>query len=476
MEYSEAEVIARVGDRVITKSDFIMRAEYTPRPIYCRSDNKIHKKIVLNSLIAEKLLALDLEARPEYSAPPGFNEYLTGRKEQAMRQLHRYEHGIKKASPSMEMLNRGLRNARREYHVAFFTLPNSSQLDPIQTYIEQDSSLESIARKFKRSPVLNERKVSWFDDDEQAILEALYTRPLARDSILTPIILRDGSIMLVKVLGWEDKYSLSESANQTLWEDVVSKVELRMGNELYRGYLTRLMRGKSFQLEKETFQRLVEDIANTYMLKDAQKETILSQVIWDIEKTHLSYGEIEQDVEYLDQVLFTYDGESWTVQDLFKMIAKHPLVFRDVRFPKSDFANQLRMAVADLLRDNSITEDAYKQGFADRVEIRSHVQLWKDHYLADVYKQIILASLPADERGDFNSLAFIEEHMNPLVDRLQAEYSDQIFINFDLFDSVDLTGVDMFVTQEGVAYPIVTPSFPQIYTDHVFDYGNKIEL
>ena len=52
----EEVILARVGPGVITIQDFIRRSEYSIRPGYCRQDNYIHKKIILNSLIAEKNL------------------------------------------------------------------------------------------------------------------------------------------------------------------------------------------------------------------------------------------------------------------------------------------------------------------------------------------------------------------------------------------------------------------------------------
>ena len=57
----EEAVLAQVGEKFITIQDFIRRAEYTIRPDYCRQDNYIHKKIILNSLIAEKLASLEFE-------------------------------------------------------------------------------------------------------------------------------------------------------------------------------------------------------------------------------------------------------------------------------------------------------------------------------------------------------------------------------------------------------------------------------
>jgi hypothetical protein len=57
-EQSAEKIIARIGDKTISMDEFVSRAEMTIRPEYCRGEKDIHKRIILNSLIAEKLLAL----------------------------------------------------------------------------------------------------------------------------------------------------------------------------------------------------------------------------------------------------------------------------------------------------------------------------------------------------------------------------------------------------------------------------------
>jgi hypothetical protein len=52
-------ILAKIGNKNISADEFIRRAEYTIRPPYCNGNSKIHKKIVLNSLIAEKLMSLE---------------------------------------------------------------------------------------------------------------------------------------------------------------------------------------------------------------------------------------------------------------------------------------------------------------------------------------------------------------------------------------------------------------------------------
>ena len=82
------QILAQIGEKTITIQDFIRRAEYSIRPAYCRQPNYIHKKIVLNSLIAEKLLSIEMEKKDDRQLnSSSFLSFVKGRKEQAMRQI-----------------------------------------------------------------------------------------------------------------------------------------------------------------------------------------------------------------------------------------------------------------------------------------------------------------------------------------------------------------------------------------------------
>ena len=59
---------------------------------------------------------------------------------------------------------------------------------------------------------------------------------------------------------------------------------------------------------------------------------------------------------------------------------------------------------------------------------------------------------------------------------MQLDYSDKIEINIDAFENIELTSTDMMVTQSGVPYPILVPSFPILTDDSKLNYGKKMEL
>ena len=45
----------------------------------------------------------------------------------------------------------------------------------------------------------------------------------------------------------------------------------------------------------------------------------------------------------------------------------------------------------------------------------------------------------------------------------------------NLFESISLSNVDMFVTQSNVPYPVIVPSFPSFTNDSYLDYGSEIK-
>ncbi len=83
------KILVKIGDRTISADEFIRRAEYTIRPPYCSSNSYVHKKIVLNSLIAEKIMALEAGNENSFLETEKVKNRLLGRKEQAMKRCWR---------------------------------------------------------------------------------------------------------------------------------------------------------------------------------------------------------------------------------------------------------------------------------------------------------------------------------------------------------------------------------------------------
>ena len=104
------------------------------------------------------------------------------------------------------------------------------------------------------------------------------------------------------------------------------------------------------------------------------------------------------------------------------------------------------------------------------------VALWKDYLLSSYKKNSYLQSI--NKFDDFSSDYFsvIKENLNPFVDDLQKKYTDLIEINTDLFETIELTRIDMFAVQKNMPFPELVPQFPLITSDNKLDYGKKMQL
>ena len=133
---SGLNVLAKVGSRTITLQDFIRRAEYSIRPLYCRQENYIHKKIILNSLIAEKLFALEAEkAKVDLLDYGFFQSFIRGRSEQAMRQLYYYEEFYKQVELDSAAVLNAYKLAGRTVDITFLNFPDLKSATPLRIWL-----------------------------------------------------------------------------------------------------------------------------------------------------------------------------------------------------------------------------------------------------------------------------------------------------------------------------------------------------
>ena len=119
--YTSDQIIARVGDKIITVQDFIERAEYTPRPLYCKGNSITDKRIILNTLIGEKLFSMEMKE----DIPDRVESYLTGRKNQKMREVL-FNHIASEESNQKYKFSHWYSLASLEYNISYLSISDSN--------------------------------------------------------------------------------------------------------------------------------------------------------------------------------------------------------------------------------------------------------------------------------------------------------------------------------------------------------------
>ena len=458
------EILAKVGDRIITPKDFQQRAEYTIRPDYCKGDLYQHKKIILNNLIAEKLLALEIESSGINAFNDGAAAFIKGRKEQAMRQLLYFKEGFSKVNLNKDEINHYYKMAGRTYQIGHFSFPGGAFLDSVNSALSNGITLEDIY-KVNFNDNMPTREVRWEEPNHHLISQALFNQPIEKGEVIGPFQMEDGSYIIMKVNGWTDRKLITQKSIADQTEKVISTLKERKGVELYKSFIARVMKGKNLSFNKEVLLSYSKSISERYFRSRKEKESAISSAIFNTDEL-LTLEDIKPlDNNASDLTLFELDGKEWKIKDFENVLLSHPLVFRKKKMNAKEFTGQFQLAIIDLIQDMYLTEKAYEMSLDKSFEVEQSASIWRDSFLA------FQSSLAYDKNQDQK-----DRHikMKPIIDKLQDKYSKNIFINTDLFEKIKISRVDMFVTQSNVAYPVVVPNFPSYTDDSYLNYGSKL--
>jgi hypothetical protein len=471
-EYDQ-NILAQVGNKKITVSEFIKRSEYTIRPPYCRENNPIHKKIVLNSLIGEKLLALESGNNNQLKNNADFQAYLEGRKEQAMRQIQFYEGFYQKVNLKQEEIEREYINAGRTFHVSYFTIKDKNKAEQIADILGKDKdAFAGIFKSLAGDAIVPTRDVNWHEPENNNIRNALFKNNPQKGEIIGPLEVEDRQYIFLKINGWTDRKAITDQDVQNRRQIVIERLTQEIAWEGYESYVQSLMKNKRLEFYEDTFRKIVLIIAPLY-LNSTQKKQLFNSTFWQDPSQKESISKLPKNLDNITHhPFFSVDGRLWTVGRFRDYIKRHPLVFRKNVLEKKNFAEQFKLAVVDLVRDYYITQDAYAKQYDQHEIVKQEVDIWQDHLFSIYQKYKYLESY---DIAGMDQLQIVSDVMTPYVSRLKKKYNDDIKINIEEFEKIELTTIDLIALRPDQPFPIVTPSFPLLTTNHRLDYGAKMQ-
>lgn len=468
-EMPPEEILARVGDKTITTGELIARAEYTLRPPFARGSAALDKKIILNALIAEKLFALEAGDENPFITSPHVQAYLTGRREQAMRDWLYHVEAWSKAEPDTSLLKERVKLAVRSYNVDYLTLPDSAMAWQLYRRAAAGEEMARLGAELAPLARLPGREVSYGSQEPESIINAFYTRPLATGELLPPFRTEEGSWLLARISAQTLTPLITDQQLRQQWEVVKERMQRSEAQRRHTAFIRRLMQGQELRFDPPVFHQLVRLVAPLYLAE-------MEQRLDPAPAAEPGRGDLlrpaQSGLEAIAGLPLLQVGKNiWTVQRFVEELRIHPLVFRKKQFPKNEFAEQLQLAIIDLVSDRHLADYGYAQKY-DRVPaVERTVALWRDNLSALWYRSGLLAASGLDTAVTNDPLQAIERVLQPRVRALQQQYSGRVSIDARRLENIRLTRTDMIVHQPGVPFPAVVPSFPLLTADHRIDYG-----
>jgi hypothetical protein len=477
----EDGILVVIGDRVITQDEFIRRAEYTVRPPYCRGDSPQARSIVLNSLVAEKLYALEAGERNVLSASPAFQSMIRGRKEQFIRQILLDEVTKGKTAPDNSEFRSRYSVAGREYRLSFFTV-SREKIGALKDWGASAARSESFNDLHERTGGLGPppvRIVSWKSPELPAVHKVLFSGPLLKNQVIGPVDVGDDGYLMMRILDWSDRPAVSDQDVRVRRESIRRKLEEEKKQAVWDAYVFGLMKGKKLEFQREPFEKMTELMRTLYMPDRKPKDVFsLNGITGDGMSGRRTADSILTEIR-LNRMegrpFFKFDGRTWTVSDFLKLMASHPLVFRNRRMRPGEFPEQFKLAVADLLRDEIINRKACDRGMDRLPAVQRETMMWNDALLAAYHRHRVMKSRGAPADSAAGADRDPDLILGVYTDSLFQAHSGTIGINVGALESIRLTRIDMVALNRDLPYIETVPAFPAFTARSRLDYGRRLD-
>jgi hypothetical protein len=449
-------ILAKVNDRIINQEDYLARAELTVRPDYCRGKGETDKQIVLNSLIAEKLLALEGEKDSVLTGNQSFQNYLLGIKEQAMRtKLLELEVEQKVEIPREELLA-AVDDAGKQYKVLFMYNKSKDEIDNWKNAVEHSGNFEAVAEEIygEKIPI---KEVVW-GEFEESLENAIYSDSVTVGSIVGPVKTTVG-YYLIKVIDFKRTITPGQASTDAIVNKVKNTLKARKWRLDAANYVAEIMRGKEINLDPVGFSVLIEAYQPIYATSDDIEKQPDLEAEETAKLTKILTREINQN---LDLPLLTIDDRTWSIADFVETLKTRPLMFRVKNMGEAEFPAYMKMAIKDLLRDKYLTDDAYKKNLDEDDYVRGVEQQWRDHMLAIGKRNQLLRESGLAQNGNPTTTDMLEA-LQPSLKEIAAK--SEIETQWTQLDSLELTSIPWMALQSGNPYPQRVPPFPVLTQD-----------
>ena len=460
-------IIAKIENTVITVNDFLKRCEYSPRPAYCNGDNYIHKKIALNSLIAEKMLAVEFD-RNNLAINENQRYFIEGRKEQLMRHLMLKKYGYEDIQLDSIALLKQYQLRNRTYEVEY-VIKNENVLKELNTK-------ENIVTAKENAPVpsvnnISSKNLSYNDQMVDSIRELLFSSGPELKQVYGPYIATDSTVFYMKVSGWITGVNISDQQKKDTWESVKNEMTKTHALKKYSSYISNLMRDKKIKYDERNFEIFAKLVSNVYKIEKFKKEKMIQSSIWESNNA-VQIETLNLAKNMKEKIILHHDGKNWTINDIMSLIKKHPLIFRKKNINPNNFTNELKFSLADLFRDMHITKRGYALELDQNINVKSETNKWQDYIKSELIKTKYAKSFQKNSNSNDRNNQY--KLITNKIDSLQKAYSNKIKINTDMFKEIELLSIDLFGMYSNQAYNNLEPPFPILTNDHLLNYGSKI--
>ena len=442
------KILAVVADDTLYVNDLIRRTEYNIRPPYCDDNTIFDKRIILNSMIAEKLFALEAGDHNEMRNSNKYKAYMQGIKEQAMREALMIDEVRSKIEISQEEIDQSYLNSKKTVHTEGVLIPDFIDDETVYQAVKKGMDFDALSKRFPGVSEKIEADVVWGKIDAVA-QEAIFSDSVKKGTVLAPLLAKGGH-RLIKIKGWSEEIEMSSGQINLRKENIRSKLfDYYLINNTH-SYVKNFMKGRRIDFDRDSWKLVLKKLEPFYIgVKDSDNRLKARE-------------SVEQLLKSESKPFLYVDGTTWTIGQFNDAILIHPLELDIKGITKENFPARLRAAIASLIVDDYLTKDAYKKGYDTKNQVIRIVNQWETFHNFSYQRDRILSQNNYEKPLTKDFIEVFDNYLTPYFDSLKVKYNDKIKFNPQALEKVEITKIPLIAYKRKGPYRFVVPVFPVV--------------
>ena len=457
---AQSNIIAKVGSKELTKDEFRLRYELSPRILSSNLDDTDSLKLkFLYSLLAEKLWATEAVDKG-FSNSEDFNFYYKPIEKMYVRdELFRTQ--IKdKVKITDSDISRGISKYIKILQISALVSNDSSNIFYIYSRLNDVGSIDSLLQAIPES--ISEKtqlEIKFGDLNNETLEDVLYQ--LSINEYTTPIQ-NEENWFIFELKGM--KQNIPEVSQNKLQSDVEEIIRNRRTRILYDDFYKKHFSGYTLKAEEDIFIKVAEEFYKTIKSRiNSSGDVDTTELYYIIENDILSVKEILS-THFLDRTLFYSKYGPVKVYDFLSDLTLVDVSFQEVN--QAAINKVLSNELKRFMQQETISSAGYAMGIQFSADVIFHLDLWRDNLLTQMLK------------NSFNSdIKVTDNEVKRYYSEVFADSVEISKINFQLINTPDIDQVETILNQleEGYSFEQIANSIDSsesIYIEKINNFDN----
>jgi hypothetical protein len=452
---AQSNIIAKIGNKELTKEEFRLRYELSPRIISSDFDDTDSLKLkFLYSLLAEKLWAIEAIDKG-LSNSEDFNFYYKPIEKMYVRdELFRTQIKDKVIITDSD-ISRGLSKYIKILQFKTLASDDSSNIYDIYSRVNEVGSIDSLLLVIPESiPENTQLEIKFGDLNNEKLEDILYL--LNINEFTTPI--KNGDNWFIFELK-STKPNIPEVSQNKLQNDVEEIIRNRRTRILYDDFYKKYFSGYTLKADEEVFIKISQEF-----YKVIQNRLELNPLVDSPDKYYL----VESDIltvkeilglDFLNRTLFNNKYGPVKAYDFLSDLTLVDVSFEGIN--QSAINKALSNELKRFMQQETISRVGYEMGIQFSNDVIFHLDLWKDNLLTQMLK------------NSFNSEIVVTE--NEVKQYYSEVYSDSSEISEFNIQSINTHSIDQIEIilnqlEEGYSFEQIANSIDSsasIYSENI---------